>query len=87
MAADNPALFSATLQLSAFDLEAMQGNKGTQRSKLLLNKECKSAKELPQRSEPDIDQPHFSQVSACLDSVLKIHYWESVTRPSALFSF
>lgn len=41
MASDNPAMFSATLQLSAFDLEVMQGNKGTQRSKLLLKKECK----------------------------------------------
>lgn len=40
MASDDPALFSATLQLSAFDLEVMQGEKGTQRSKLLLNKEC-----------------------------------------------
>ncbi|KAL5318805.1 hypothetical protein ACEPPN_013872 [Leptodophora sp. 'Broadleaf-Isolate-01'] len=40
MASDNPAMFSATLQLSAFDLEVMQGNKGTQRSKLLLKKEC-----------------------------------------------
>ncbi|KAG4431697.1 hypothetical protein IFR05_012821 [Cadophora sp. M221] len=40
MASESPAMFNATLQLSAFDLEVTQGDKGTQRSKLLLNKEC-----------------------------------------------
>ncbi|KAK0120102.1 hypothetical protein ONS95_011512 [Cadophora gregata] len=52
MAADDPAMFNATLQLSAFDLEVLQGSKETQSSKLLLNKECISL--LRQRVEDPV---------------------------------
>jgi len=40
VAGGDQVLFHATLALSAFDLENLQGDDGESRSKLILNKEC-----------------------------------------------
>lgn len=40
LAADDPVLFHATLQLSALDLELLRGGDREAQNKFLLNKEC-----------------------------------------------